>query len=392
MFEILRRRAGAMFFAAALFGAGCGGGGGGKNTPTETDLLGGAGDFEGEAHQAMWFVQAGVEVNADLWSACDSGSTCAKIELSDYGANSYSSQLAYWDATLDPATFRTVSLTQGKFYTIKFWAQAVNPDDAAGVTHPVTAWLQQTDDAGNYGVVECEVPAEGTECTATGFEFAGATGTESKVVLNFGPQDTNGGTTFYVDNLQILEGEPPPPPAGTDMLGGAGSFSDEAAQAKWRFEYHDETNEFPGDANSQLEYVTEDGFDGPCAKISGTVGTTNYYTQFGWQNEDASGWGRIALEEGQTYQIRVRTKVTGAGDETVVGSVWMQDGSSATAPPNGWSGAAADVLFSATAEDRVLGVFTSTAAELEMKFNFGGTDREGMTFFVDNIQLIKVDQ
>lgn len=381
MLDMLRRRSSALFLITAL-AAGCGDSSSDTKSPAEVDLLGGAGDFEGEAHQAMWRVQMaeGTTANEDLFAACDSSSTCAKILLSEYGADTYSSQVQYWDASVEPAGTRHVALIPGKQYKIKLWGQAVNAADPEGTTHPVAIWLQALDYSTNYGAATFELKATGDAYESEGFTVNAEV--DAQFVINLGPGSANNGTTFYLDDVEVIEGAMPPPPSGTDLLDGMGGFDDEAAQGHWWLQIQE-------GADATVEYVEEAGFDGKCAKIAGNTGATNYYTQLGWADPATPGaFAKLTVYADKTYQIRARTKVVGA-TETVTQSAWLQPGTGAAI--NGWGGAPADLLFSAEATDRVLGTFTGAdATDAELKINFG-TATTGLTFFIDDVKLVQVD-
>jgi len=391
MFDTLKR--GAVAAVAALAIAGCGGGSS-NSTPSDTDLLKGAGKFEGADAQGQWSVVkvAGATVNDDPFVACPAATglsgTCAKVTASPLGDHDYSTQLAFWDPSADPTTFKTVHLSAGKQYVVKF-AGAVVSDDSA--SRQVSIWLQTPDyqKIVNPTPTTKELPTTGD--TYESAPFAVSADVDVHVVINLGPEGANGGTTFYLDNVQVIEQAKPPPPTGTDILAGGGSFDDATSQGDWFINPPSQAG------NVSLTYsACPAGGTGQCAVVSAAsgYGTSSYSTQLSW---GTGSFTEVTIDATKKYRVALKGMVASCstpGNVTV--AVWAQSVSVDWPPLNAGSsghGPGADLTLTGTMTALTTDVWTPASGQTDVHFvvNLGGTGgNAGCVFTFDDIQLIEI--
>ena len=392
MFDTLKR--GAVAAVAVLAIAGCGGSSK-KSTPSETDLLSGAGKFETTETQAQWHVNAvdGATLNEDPFVDCPAiagftgfAGKCAKINSSNLGDNNYNTQLAFWDPAVDPTTFKTVHLSADKQYVVKFAGAVVSDDDSS---RPVSIWLQHCSSPSSCdwppanGSTSIELPTTGLAYESPAFTVAADV--DVHVVINLGPESTNSGTTFYIDNVQVIEQAKPPPPLGTDVLAGAGSFTDATAQGTWFINPPSQAGvialTFPADCGA--------GFTGPCARLEGTdYGTNSYSTQLSYGQ---GTFQPVQLVDGKSYQIQLAGKVDGATGPVSI-SVWLQHGTD-WPPANGTGGGTGPFALTSTAKSFAADTFTVSAPSPDgynFVVNVGGPNSANGVFSLDDIQLIEI--
>jgi hypothetical protein len=394
MFDTLKR--GALAAAAALAIAGCGGGS--DNPPSETDLLNGAGKFENADAQGQWHVNApeGATLNEDLFAPCPEiaglTGTCAKINSSDFGANTYSTQLILWDTVADPAAPMNLHLRADKQYTVKFTG-AVESNDLS--SRPVSIWLQECTTATDCnwppanGNPTIELPTDGLPYVSD--PFSPGADMDVHLVINMGPDSTNAETTFFIDNLQIIEEPKAPPPGGADLLAGAGSFETNPAESWYK------------NINSALDanLVTLEfsacpaGGTGTCAVFSSTdpngFGLTTWHSQliYGLTGTPTA----VDLDPTKHYRIGLKGMVQGCTAPVTIVS-WLQPNTTPNWPPannNNWN-----LVFTGTMADVTTTVFPGAdGAEFGfvLNFSFGNatTGNVGCAFTLDDVQLIQVD-
>jgi hypothetical protein len=343
-----------------------------------SDVLGGAGSFDGAGDPAVWFLQAPDGASLDIAACAGFTQDCATITGADLGANPYDAQLIYWNATSDAPRYFTTSTT--KNYTIALEGAA-----SAAATPIRIALIDNT-----YTELGSSTFLLGTTPTEhVGAPIQPGASSPGNVTLRVDVGGTgNAGVSIQLDDLQVIEQTSggPPPPTGTDLLAGDGSFDTASQQGNW---WLNVPSAGTGSTAATLTFPPCPDLSGNCAVVSSPdYGGANWHTQLAF---GAGSTATVTLDTTKTYRLVYKGKLTSPDSLPRSFSIWMQNNYQ-WPPAINYSGSLTTTAAGYDSGDLTLDTTYAVNGKIDVDFviNLGpDSDNQGTTFTFDDVQVLE---